>query len=60
VLAKALARAWRWQRLLNRGVFSSVTEIAETERIPKSDVSRTLKLALFVRPLPMAWKEQRR
>ena len=33
VLVKALARAWRWQKLLDRGVYSSVTEIAEAEKI---------------------------
>ena len=38
VLVKALARAWRWQKLLDRGVYSSVTEIAEAERISKSYV----------------------
>ena len=35
VLVKALARAWRWQKLLDRGVYSSVTEIAEAEQIIK-------------------------
>ena len=38
VLVKALARAWRWQRLLDGGVYSSVTEIAEAEKISKSYV----------------------
>src|SRR5215217_7164139 len=47
VLVKALARAWRWQRLLDRGVYGSVTEIAEAEGISKSYVSRTLRLALL-------------
>ena len=47
VLVKALARAWRWQRLLGRGVYSSVTEIAEAEKISKSYVSRILRLALL-------------
>ena len=28
VLTKALARAWRWQRLLDKGVYGAVTEIA--------------------------------
>ena len=46
VLVKALARAWRWQKLLDRGVYNSVTEIAEAERISKSYVSRILRLAL--------------
>jgi hypothetical protein len=47
VLVKALARAWRWQRLLDRGVCSLVTEIAEAEKISKSYVSRVLRLALL-------------
>jgi hypothetical protein len=46
-LVKALARAWRWQRLLDTGVYTSVTEIAEAERIGKSYVSRILRLALL-------------
>jgi hypothetical protein len=28
--------AWRWQKLLDDGVYTSVTEIAEAERIGKS------------------------
>ena len=47
VLVKALARGWRWQKLLDRGVYSSVTEIAEAEKISKSYVSRILRLALL-------------
>jgi hypothetical protein len=47
VLVKALARAWRWQKLLDKGVYASVTEIAEAERISKSYVSRILRLALL-------------
>ncbi len=47
VKAVALARAWRWQRLLDRGVHASVTEIAEAERINKSYVSRALRLTLL-------------
>jgi hypothetical protein len=46
-LVKALARAWRWQKLLDSGVCTSVTEIAEAERIGKSYVSRILRLALL-------------
>jgi hypothetical protein len=44
---KALARARCWERLLDRGVYTSVTEIAEAERIGKSYVSRILRLALL-------------
>jgi hypothetical protein len=47
VLAKALARAWRWQKLLDCGIYDSLTEIAEAERISKSYVSRILRLALL-------------
>jgi hypothetical protein len=30
-LVKALARAWRWQRLLDEGRFTSARELAEAE-----------------------------
>ena len=46
-LVKALARAWRWQKLLDAGVHASVTEIAAAEGISKSYVSRILRLALL-------------
>jgi hypothetical protein len=46
-LIKALARAWRWQRLLDEGVYTSITEISEAEDIGKSYVSRILRLALL-------------
>ena len=39
-LVKALARAWRWQRMLDDGVYASVSDIAEAERINRSYVSR--------------------
>jgi hypothetical protein len=63
VLVKALARAWRWQKLLDRGVYSSVTEIAETEKISKSYVSRILRLSLLAPDIVEAilggWADQR-
>src|SRR4051794_17884810 len=63
VLVKALARAWCWQRQLDRGVYSSVTEIAEAEKISKSYVSRILRLALLAPDLVEAilggWADQR-
>jgi hypothetical protein len=54
VLVKALARAWRWQRQLDQGIYVSVTEIAEAERISKSYVSRILRLALLAPDLAEA------
>jgi hypothetical protein len=46
-LLKALARAWRWQRMLDDGVYASVSEIGDAENISKSYVSRILRLALL-------------
>jgi hypothetical protein len=37
-LVKALARTWRWQRMLDEGVYSSVSEIGDAEGISKSYV----------------------
>src|SRR4051794_41918024 len=45
VLVKALARAWRWQTQLDRGVSSLVTEIAPAERVSKSYAGRILRPA---------------
>jgi hypothetical protein len=46
-LVKALARTWRWQRMLDEGVYSSVSEIGDAEGISKIYVSRILRLALL-------------
>jgi hypothetical protein len=46
-LAKALARAWRWQRMLDEGIYTSVSEIGEAEGIDKGYVSRVLRLVLL-------------
>ena len=63
VLFKALARAWRWQTLLDRGLDGSVTEIAEAEKISKGYVSRILRLALrapdLVEAILGGWADQR-
>lgn len=45
-LIKSLARAWRWQGLLDRGDYS-IRGIAEKEEINASYVSRILRLALL-------------
>jgi hypothetical protein len=50
-LVKALARAWRWQRMLDDGVYASVSEIGDAENISKSYVSRILRLALLAADL---------
>jgi hypothetical protein len=46
-LVKALARAWRWQRMLDESVYTSVSDIGAAENISKSYVSRILRLALL-------------
>jgi hypothetical protein len=44
---KALARAWRWQRMLDDGIYTTVSDIGNAENISKSYVSRMLRLALL-------------
>ena len=46
-LVKALGRAYRWQRMLESGRYSSVAELAEAERINSSYVARVLRLTLL-------------
>jgi ABC-type nitrate/sulfonate/bicarbonate transport system substrate-binding protein len=46
-LVMALARAWRWQRMLDEAVYISVSEIGDAENISKSYLSRILRLALL-------------
>ena len=46
-LVKALARAWRWQRMLDEGRFASVRELAEAKRLSLSYISRILRLTLL-------------
>jgi hypothetical protein len=46
-LVKALARAWRWQGMLDEGIYATVSEIGDAENISKSYVSRILRLALL-------------
>jgi hypothetical protein len=44
-LVKALARAWRWQRQLDSGVYVSLSEIAAAEKLSPSYVGRIARLA---------------
>jgi hypothetical protein len=46
-LVKALARAHRWQVMVEEGRFASVRELAEAERISLSYISRILRLTLL-------------
>ncbi len=44
---KALARAFRWQRLMDSGDYTSIAALAAAEGIDKSYVSKVLRLALL-------------
>jgi hypothetical protein len=46
-LVKALARAHRWQRLLESGEYATLAELADAERISRSYVCRVLRLTLL-------------
>ena len=46
-MIKAIARAFRWQRLLENGTYGGLDEIAKAERIGPSFVSRVIRLALL-------------
>jgi hypothetical protein len=46
-LMKALARAWRWQKLLDEDCYTGIAELAAAERISRSYVCRILRLTLL-------------
>lgn len=46
-LIKALARAFRWKRMLDSGEFATITELAEREGIASSYMTRVLRLTLL-------------
>jgi len=46
-LVKALARAFRWRKLLETGVYATVAEMADAEGINRSYVSRVIRLTLL-------------
>ena len=46
-LVKALARAFRWKRMLELGEFATIAELAEREGIAPSYMTRVLRLTLL-------------
>ena len=46
-LVKAVARAFRWKRMLESGEFATVAELAEREGIAPSYVTRILRVTLL-------------
>lgn len=47
VLVKALARAFRWQKMLDNGTYNTIKEIAAKEKIDPSYVGDVLRLNLL-------------
>ena len=58
-LVKALARAHRWNKLLEGGRYGSAAELAAAEKINPSYVSRVLRLTLLAPDLVEAIVEGR-
>ena len=58
-LIRALARAHRWNRMLEQGRYRSIAEIAEAEKIDPSFVSRLLDLTLLAPDIQEAILEGR-
>ncbi|MGK7870375.1 hypothetical protein [Falsiroseomonas sp. E2-1-a20] len=46
-LVKAVARAFRWRRLLESGRYATIKEMAAAERMPESYICRVLRLTLL-------------
>jgi hypothetical protein len=46
-MVKALARAFRWRKLLETGVYGTIEELAAVEKINSSYVSRVLRMTLL-------------
>jgi hypothetical protein len=46
-MIKAIARGFRWRRLLETGVYGTIEEIAAAEKINSSYVSRLLRMTLL-------------
>jgi hypothetical protein len=46
-LVKAIARAYRWQRMLEAGTYASMRDLAAAEKISPTYISRLLRLTLL-------------
>jgi hypothetical protein len=46
-LVKALARAFRWRRLLEDGRYASLGELAAAEKVDRSHLARLLRMTLL-------------
>ena len=46
-MVKALARAFRWQRMLDEGICGTIEELARRERVNRGYMCRVLRLMLL-------------
>jgi hypothetical protein len=46
-ITKAIARAWRWQTLIEAGEYANITELAKAEKVDASYAFRVLRLTLL-------------
>ena len=46
-MVKALARAFRWRKMLDEGMYGTIEDLAKARRLRKSYVSRVLRLTLL-------------
>jgi hypothetical protein len=46
-MVKALARAFRWRKMLDEGVYGTIEDLAKSEGIAKTYVSQVLRLTLL-------------
>jgi len=46
-LVKALARAFRWKKMLESGQFTTITELAKHEKLALTYMTRVLRLSLL-------------
>ena len=51
-MVKALARAFRWRRMLDTGVYATLEDLAKAKRLPPSYVSGILRLTPSPRLTP--------
>ncbi len=58
-LVKALARAFRWKRMLESGEFATIAELAEREGIAPSYMTRVLRLTLLAPDIIQAIQDGR-
>jgi hypothetical protein len=58
-MVKALARAFRWRKLLETGVYGSAAELAAAEGVDPSYLGRVLRLTLLAPDLVEAILDER-